>query len=365
MTRTKRTDPAPEPQEQSTALALPDTPALMAAYREPQSMEAILARIENEALAVAPDLSTAAGRKDIASLAFKVARSKTALDKVGADLIEDARKTVEEVNAKRRDVRDRLDTLKTKVRAPLDAWEAAEAKRLADLAAAEAARVADLEDRLRDFTDDLPDASATSERIAAVLTEIETIPVDATWQEFEDRAGKAKTAAVERLTALLGVVRHQESERAELERLRAEAAAREQAEQRRLADERRKVEAERIEREKAETAERAARAAEERAAREAEAAARAAAEREAALQRQLAEAKAREDAAATRERERIAAEQARADAERRAREADQSRRAQVQGSIVAALAALGKTAQPADVAEAIMAGHIPHVKVEM
>jgi hypothetical protein len=37
----------------------------------------------------------------------------------------------------------------------------------------------------------------------------------------------------------------------------------------------------------------------------------------------------------------------------------------VQGEIVNALAALGKSAQPADVAEAIMAGRIPHVKVEM
>ena len=57
MARAKRT--APEPEEQSTALALPDTPVLVAAYDDAAQMEAILARIESEVRAVVPDLSTA------------------------------------------------------------------------------------------------------------------------------------------------------------------------------------------------------------------------------------------------------------------------------------------------------------------
>ena len=114
MTRTKRIDPAPETIEPGTALALPDTPVLIAAYGDPTAMDALLARIETDALALAPDLTTAASRKEIASLAFKVARSKTALDKIGADLIEDARKHVDAVNATRKTARDRLDALKAK-----------------------------------------------------------------------------------------------------------------------------------------------------------------------------------------------------------------------------------------------------------
>ena len=50
---------------------------------------------------------------------------------------------------------------------------------------------------------------------------------------------------------------------------------------------------------------------------------------------------------------------------RAARKEVQTCLAQVQGEIVNALAYLGTSAQPADVAEAIMAGSIPHVKVEM
>ena len=52
-------------------------------------------------------------------------------------------------------------------------------------------------------------------------------------------------------------------------------------------------------------------------------------------------------------------------AERREREVDEARRAEVQGNIVVALARLGRDAAPVHVAEAIMAGRIPHVKVEM
>ena len=50
---------------------------------------------------------------------------------------------------------------------------------------------------------------------------------------------------------------------------------------------------------------------------------------------------------------------------RAARKEVQTCLAQVQGEIVDSLAALGKSAQPADVAEAIMTGRILYVKVEM
>jgi chromosome segregation ATPase len=359
MTRTKRTTPAPEPQAPSTALALPDTPILIAAYSDPGQMEAVLKRIETDALAVAPDLSTATSRKEIASLAFKVARSKTALDDIGKEITEEARRTVDMVNAVRRDVRDRLDALKAKVRAPLDIWEAAEA-----------ARVADLEDRLRDFTDDLPDSGQPSQNIAAVLREIEDIPVDTSWQEFEARANEAKANAVRVLTERMAVAQAREEQEAELARLRAEVEARERAEQQRLAAERAKAEAERIERAKAEAAERAAQAERERAERamrEAEArAAREKAEAEERHRRELAEAAERERRAVEAERQRAAAEQARAEAERRAREADQARRAQVASDILNALRDMDFSDDAAAViASLLMDGKIPHVKVEM
>jgi hypothetical protein len=68
--------------------------------------------------------------------------------------------------------------------------------------------------------------------------------------------------------------------------------------------------------------------------------------------------------------QRLAAEQARAEAERRAREADQVRREQVRRTIATALLEATSGSDEPDVnfydlAEALMAGRIPHVKVEM
>lgn len=357
MARTKRI--AEEPQEQSTALALPDTDVLIAAFSDAGKMEAILSRIEQEVTSVAPDLSTATSRKAIASTAYKVARSKTALDEVGKTVTEDARKHIDNVNATRRNVRDRLENLQRDVRKPLDEWEAAEA-----------ARVAKLEDRLRDFTNDLPTSDDNSADIAYVLQEIDAIPVDATWAEFKDRATAAKAAALDTLKGALNKARAREAERAELERLRAEMAVREAAEQRRLAEERQAAEAARIECEKAEAAERAAQAERGRAERESrereERHQREIAAAEARRERELAEAAERERMAAQRERDRIVAEQERADAERRAREADQARQERVAKAIYDALVLEGIPPDYATwAAGAIRAGRIPHVKVEM
>lgn len=375
MPRTKRSE-TPETEETGTALALPDTPALIAAYSNDAQMEAILARIETEVRAIIPDLSTAASRKAIASTAYKIARSKTALDEIGKTITEEARKTVDTVNAKRRDVRTRLENLQAEARKPLDEWEAAEA-----------ARIADLEDRLKDFSEDLPDLDAPSTEIEKVIEEITAIPVDGTWQEFESRATAAKQGTLNVLNDMLEKAKIREAERAELERLRAEAAAREEEDRRRQAEERRKAEAERIEREKIEAAERAAQAERDRAKREAAEAAerharevaaaaqreadekakaaRQAAEAEARHKRELEEAKRAAEFALNEERNRQARIKAAETEARAKREADKARRAQVQGEIVNALADLGKSAQPADVAEAIMAGSIPHVKVEI
>lgn len=353
MARTKRI--IEESQDQTTALALPDMPVLGQAFSKPESMEAILARIETDVRSVVPDISTVTSRKAIASTAYKIARSKTALDEAGKAITEEARKTVDTVNAKRRDVRERLENLQKEVRAPLDEWEAAEA-----------ARIADLEDRLRDFSDDLPGLDAGSEEILTTIAEIEQIPVDSTWQEYEDRARAAQTGTLSVLQDLLAKAIDREAERAELERLRADAAARDEADRQRQAEERRKAEADRIEREKAEAVERAAKAAEERAKAAEERAAREKAETEERHKRELAEAERMAEFKLNEERNRQARIKAGEDEARAKREADQARRAEVSADILRALRTLDLSDDAAEaVTTFIMAGKVPHVKVEM
>ena len=61
------------------------TTDLVAIFTAPGGVDAVIARLERDARAAAAelDISTPRGRKEIASLAYKVARSKTALDTTG------------------------------------------------------------------------------------------------------------------------------------------------------------------------------------------------------------------------------------------------------------------------------------------
>lgn len=346
--------------EAGTALAIPERTELIALFKTEGGLDPIIARIEAEVRAHVPDVTTKKGRDAIASLAYKVARSKTTLDDAGKALTEEQRRQIAVVDAARRSMRDRLDALKDEARKPLDAWEAAEQERVAALKA-----------RMVRLRDAVP-SEETPEAFAALIARVEATAIDDTWQEFTAEAAQVKDATLSRLRDAAELVRlraeaaaraeadrlaAEQAAEAERQRVAAEAEARRKAEEERLAAER----AARIEREKAEAAERAAQEAEARAKAEAERQAKEAADREAALHRQLAEAKAREEAAAQAERDRIA-EASRAEEEARAkRAADAAHRARVQSAIAAALegymdmGAMG-------VADAIIGGTIPHVR---
>lgn len=89
-------------------------------------LDEILEKIRKEATAETFDISTKTGREAMASNAYKVARSKTLIDDMGKKLGEDARKTLDAINADRKKAVDYLNALKDEVRAPLTALENAE-----------------------------------------------------------------------------------------------------------------------------------------------------------------------------------------------------------------------------------------------
>lgn len=370
-----------------TALAIPEPTTLAVVLRSPEQVDALVSRIEAEVRSHAADTSSAKGREAIKSLAYKVSRTKTAIDDAGKALNEDARKQIGAVDAGRKVIRDRLDALRDEARKPLDDWQTAED-----------ARVESLKQRFAALDGGRADAHCPSSQIKAVLAEIEAIEIGDDWQEYQGEAAIAKVKAVRELRASLEIAEKREADAAELEALRREKAARdeadrlaaeaaaeaerqriaaEQAEARRLDAE--KAEAERqarIEQEKQEAAERAAKAAEERARAEAarqaqEAEERAAAERhaaaarESALQRQVEEQKAETERAAQAERDRAAAERQAEEAARMRREANKTRRARVREQIVDALRSVDPGENPMGaIADALMAGAIPNVRVE-
>lgn len=109
-----------------------DAPAVFA---DQASIDSILAQIKEKATAVVPKVTTKSGRKEIGSLAHRVARTKTLLDNAGAGLVNQYRKKVQDVDAKRRYIREKLDALKAEVRRPLTEFEEREAARVASIQA--------------------------------------------------------------------------------------------------------------------------------------------------------------------------------------------------------------------------------------
>ncbi|EML1865411.1 hypothetical protein ELP80_05330 [Shigella sonnei] len=96
----------------------------MAVFTTKEQLDPIIEAIEKEARSLVPDVSTRKGRDAIASMAHKVARSKTYIDNAGKDLVAELKALPKQIDESRRIVRERLDALKDEVRRPLAEWEA-------------------------------------------------------------------------------------------------------------------------------------------------------------------------------------------------------------------------------------------------
>lgn len=306
--------------ETQLAIVPPKETALQV-FQAANGLDPYLQQIRAEIDAFVPDVTTKKGRDAIASIAHKVARSKTALDNVGKELVAELKEIPKKIDAERKRVRDTLDAWRDEVRTPLNEWEQAEAGRVAGHARRlEELRTLDTEDR-------------TAAEIASVISLIEEVEIGPEWEEFEAEAHRVKASSLATLREVLVIREKHEAELAAIAKFQAEQAQREQADR----------EA-RIAREAAEQAQREAerRAQAERdAANKREADAKAAAERrelELKLQAEQAErekleaqrqaeqaerdAEAKAQAAAAAERQRQADEQARIEREAKAREAD-------------------------------------------
>lgn len=371
-----------EQQSASTDIAIivAQTPAVV--LIDERQRASLYAHIEREIEAFEPDTSTVKGRAAIKALAFKITKTKTAIDAAGKQLNEEARAKINVVDEARRDARNTLDILAEKVRKPLTDWEAAEESRVNEcraiidgIVAAGNVTIDDTAANVRQRGLDIWAIKFDADRFGDVLPE----------------AQAAKDATVATLKAALDRLTREEADRAELDRLRAEAAERERIEAEKVAEaeaERRRVEAERVAEERRAAAEKAEaeriaaaeRAAEQRARDEADRAAQAErqrvqAEHDAALAAERAKAaeaerlrQAEVDRIAEVDRQRAAREAAdQAEAQRLAdeqagRERNKVNRTRVKTAAKAAIMTCGVSEDAAQkVVLAIIAGEIPNV----
>lgn len=201
------------------------------AFSSGEALEKILVKIENHVRQFKGDASTEEGRKEISSIAYKVARSKTALDDYGKSLTDEWRQKTQAVNAQRNIAKERLDALKEEVRRPLTEYEEVEEKRKKFF-----------EDRITEIVGMADfDSTPTSDLVQQRLDKLPELRLD-NWDEFEDWAKRATKETEQLLTKMLAERIQSEKDAAELAQLRLEKAKAE--------EEARKLQAEKEQRER-------------------------------------------------------------------------------------------------------------------
>ena len=234
---------------------------IVAAYATQGGTDELYERIAQEARSFVPDVTTKKGRDAIGSLAMKVSKSKTLIEKHGKELVAEQKAKIKLVDDDRISIVKKLDALRDEILAPRDAWEQAEKDRVAKHESVIA--------RIKSFID--PAFMDHSNQVKGLIENLENLVVDSSLEEFEQEAKLAKFETLEKLRKALVEREKYEAEQAELERLRKEQQEREQRERdakiaheaaekaTREAEEKARFEAERVEREIRESAEREAR----------------------------------------------------------------------------------------------------------
>lgn len=358
-------------QESTELVTLPPKESALVVYSNVGGLDPLIEQIRAKVAGTVYDMATAKGRDECRSDAAKVARSKTAIEKLGKALSAEYKEIPKKIDAERKRAFDELEALQKQVRQPLTEWEEAEEARV------------DYHKRMIQHIKNcaLGLIGGQPQPYAILFRELEEkIVIDGKWEEFEAEAHRAKAEALAGLKVAFAEQQKRDAEQAELTRLRAESEARAKLdEERRIAKE---------------AAEAATKAAEAKAQAERDAAAKAAAERrelELKLQAETAErekleavqkaerekaeaaqraeqerkdAEERQRQAVEAERKRQADEAARIEAETKAREANKAHKAKINNAAMAAFIAEGLTAECAKLAVVLVAsGKIPAIKI--
>ncbi|MCH7390277.1 coiled-coil domain-containing protein [Acinetobacter dispersus] len=352
---------------------------IVAAFSKVGGTDELFEHIAQEVRSHVPDVTTKKGRDAIGSLAMKVSKSKTLIEKCGKELVAEQKAQIKVIDDDRIAIVKKFDLLRDEILAPRDAWEKAEEERVAKHTGSIRA--------IRSLYDENT-VNQEAHVIKGYFFDIEKLEIDSSFEEFEQEAKIAKLETLEKLRTALAAREKYEAEQAELERLRKEQQERLQREhEERIAKEaadKARIEAEakalaeqkRFEREQKEQAELAERQQREAAEREA----RLKAEKEAALLReeqlkqqaieQAKQAEIDRQNAVEQERLRIEAEnKAKADAElkeQQAREANKAHKKKICNEALQGLMAIEGISEELgkQILQAIHKGEVPHVSIK-
>ena len=220
--------------------------ALAVAFSIDGGINSIIEQITTQAREKARNLDaeTQKGRKELASIAYSVSKTKTWLDEQGKNLVSEAKSKIKVVDNERKAVRDQLDLLRDEIRKPVTDFEDAERKLIEN-----AKQIKNLCESLKTPTDEFGNL-LSSAQIKTRLDSVNEIIID-------DNQYQAELKDIVELTQLwlknlLHSVDEQEKQAEEIKRIQAEEAAKAAEAERIARDERIAFEAAERERKAAE-----------------------------------------------------------------------------------------------------------------
>jgi hypothetical protein len=187
----------------------------------PGTMDPILAAIRDEVTrqAASLDISTEPNRKALAALAFKVTKSKTFIENQRKGLVAAEKKRLQTIDAEGRRIWDILESIASEVRRPLTEWEQLDKDRVfrheSTIEMLNQARIIPF--------------GASSAVIQGVIDKVEAVDPAST-EEFAHLTTQRKAEALSVLTGALTTALETERQKADNDRLRAEAAERQSQE---------------------------------------------------------------------------------------------------------------------------------------
>jgi len=161
------------------------------------------------------DMTVKKNRDEVASFAFKVAKSKTAIEKAGAALSAEYKEIPKKIDATRRAYKEAFEALQAEVRQPLTEWEEKE-KALLDFLTSEV-----------DSLKALASGSANDHNASALtsmLDQLEAWVIGDNFYDFETEALRVKAAGLVALKEQIAIAEKREAEQVELEQLRQQVA---------------------------------------------------------------------------------------------------------------------------------------------
>ncbi len=196
-----------EAESPGTGLAVPlgDVKEVFRPGGSTSFVEAVVLHVEKMKL----DISTKEGRNEIASVAYKIARTKTYAYAKAKELSKRYKDKAKEIDAEAEWMAKELDLLKHATRKPLTDWENEGAE-----------RAADYEMKLGEiYNSCLFVGAPTIEAIQARMAKLRSYQsID--WQEYRERAETGFSECFPALSAMLAEAEQKEADRVELEELR-------------------------------------------------------------------------------------------------------------------------------------------------